>query len=462
MSHQPSSDKALRARVRLFGNLLGHVLRHHADDQVYSTIEALRKGYINLRKREIPAKRTKLGRHIDQLPGNILEQVVRAFHTYFNLANIAEESFQHHQRRKHIQAGKPLWHGSFETTIQEFHERALSTEDMQLLLNELLYIPVFTAHPTETKHRTILEILQRLFRLSQDMDNTQLSQYERNHVLEEMQANVQILWKTEEGRIRKPTVDDEIRNGLYYFRTTLFTTIPIIYRYLEESLFRVYGHVDSGDAFQIPSFLRFGSWIGGDRDGNPHVTPDITRHAIRLQSRTALREYIKRIQALLHILTHSDKWVTLSPEFIESLQRDQLIAQKAFAQRPRLFQHEPYCRKLMLMNHRLRANLRVVNARVKGNVELVAEDAYPTERDFLADLYAIRDSLHFHGDGNIANGQLQDLIRLVETCGFFLSRLDIREESTRHTAAHRRNPSGAWGHTGLRLPCRSSQNSGLE
>lgn len=433
--YQPSSDKGLRARVKLFGNLLGDVLREHAGTQVFTAVESLRRGYISLRKKETPMKRRRLKRVIERLDDKTLEQVVRAFHTYFSLANIAEESFSHRQRRKQIHAGKPLWMGSFEDTLREFHARGISVQELQQFLDRLLYIPVFTAHPTETKHPNVLETSQRLFILSEELDNTQLSRQEHSKILDHLQSNVQILWKTEEGRTRKPTVEDEIRIGLYYFRTTIFTAIPLIYRNLEESIDRVYTDGTNCQTLRVPSFLRFGSWIGGDRDGNPHVTPDVTRFAIRLQARTVLREYLGRVKELTHFLTHSDRWITPSSDFIESLNRDQPIAQKAFAHKPHLYRHEPYCRKLVIIRHRLQEQLQFVDGRLSGNEDELFENRYPSEAALLADLYVIRDSLYSHGDGNIADGALKDLIRLVETFGFFLAPLDLRQESERHTAA---------------------------
>ena len=433
--YQPSSDKALRARVKLFGTLLGEVLRNHAGVSVFSTVETLRKGYISLRKKETPVKRRRLKRVIERIDESTLEQVVRAFHSYFSLANIAEESFKHRQRRKQIRAGKQLWKGSIGNTIREFHQRGVSAQDLQRLLDELRYVPVFTAHPTEIKHPNILETLQRLFAFGEELDNTQLGQYERTYIMECLKTNVQILWKTEEGRVRKPSVEDEIRIGLYFFRTSLFAAVPVIYRKIEESINRVYAHESQHESLRVPSFLRFGSWIGGDRDGNPHVTPGVTRFAIRLQARTVLREYLRRVKALVHILTHSDRWVTPSPAFLESLIRDQPIALKVFARNPHLYRHEPYCQKLVIIRHRLQAHLRMVETRLSEKNGRPAEQAYSSETAFLTDLYLIRDSLHFHGDGNIGEGALKDLIRLVETFGFFLAPLDLREESSRHTAA---------------------------
>ncbi|MDT7041739.1 phosphoenolpyruvate carboxylase [Candidatus Nitronereus thalassa] len=433
--YQPSSDKALRARVKLFGHILGETLRDHADHQVFATVEALRKGYIHLQTKPNPTRRRRLRKLVEHLEEPILEQVVRAFNTYFSLANIAEESFKHHQRRKNSQAGLPRWEGSFDHTLLAFQESGHSPEDLQQLLHTIQYIPVFTSHPTETKHRNILETLQRIFVISEELNNSQLSKYERAQVINQLQASVQILWKTEEGRARKPSVEDEIHNGLYFFRTTLFKAIPLVYRHFEESIQRVYTGETEQPTLQVPSFLRFGSWIGGDRDGNPYVTPSITRRAIRLQARTALREYLRRAKELIQVLTHSDKWVTLHPAFLESLTHDQPVAQKAFARNLHLFRHEPYCRKLAIIRYRLRMNISLIEHSLSGNKGKPADHAYRSEAELLDDLYVIRDSLHSHGDGNIADGELKDLIRLVETFGMYLAHLDVREESSRHTSA---------------------------
>jgi phosphoenolpyruvate carboxylase len=433
--YQPSSDKALRARVKLFGHILGETLRDHADHQVFSTVEALRKGYIHSQTKPNPTKRRRLRKLVEHLEAPILEQVVRAFHTYFSLANIAEESFKHHQRRKQCQAGIPQWEGSFDQTLLAFQDGGHSAGDLQQLLDTLQFIPVFTSHPTETKHRNILETLQRIFVISEELNNTQLTKYERAQVLNHLQASIQILWKTEEGRLRKPSVEDEINNGLYFFRTTLFKAVPLVYRHCEESIQRVFAGKPEQAPIHVPSFLRFGSWIGGDRDGNPYVTPTITRRAVRLQARTALREYLQRAKELIHVLTHTNKWITLTPAFLESLNRDEPVAQKAFARYPHLHRHEPYCRKLAIIRYRLRMNIRVIEDSLSGIRGKSTEHAYRSEAELLDDLYVIRDSLHSHGDGNIADGELKDLIRLVETFGMYLAQLDLREESRQHTSA---------------------------
>jgi len=167
-------DDKLRARVRLFGNLLGKVLREQAGERVFSTVETLRKGHIRLRKQDDHRLRMRLARLVDRLDPDTLNQVVRAFNVYFQLVNIAEESFLHRQRRRSVRAGGPLWTGSFDDTVRIFRAQGVTAEDFQNLLKRINYIPVFTAHPTEAKRRTIMESLRRIYLTSEHLDDTRL------------------------------------------------------------------------------------------------------------------------------------------------------------------------------------------------------------------------------------------------------------------------------------------------
>ncbi|MGD9000457.1 MAG: phosphoenolpyruvate carboxylase, partial [Granulosicoccaceae bacterium] len=232
--------------------------------------------------------------------------------------------------------------------------------------------------------------------------------------------------------VHKPTVRDEIRNGQYYFRESLFTAIPIMYRYLEKAINRVYG--DSAQGVKVPGIIRFGSWIGGDRDGNPFVKPETTVMAVRMHQREMLYEYLRRVQNLQQTLTHSSQLCAPSEALLKSLECDNALCHEAFADNPMRFSHEPYRRKLHLMHHRLELSLRTVKSQLEGKAER-REGRYLNEQEFLEDLLMIRDSLIGHGDERSARGALQDTIRLVETCGFFMAHLDIRQESTRHTQA---------------------------
>ncbi|MEJ2645001.1 MAG: phosphoenolpyruvate carboxylase [Gammaproteobacteria bacterium] len=435
----PPRDKELRARVRLFGNLLGNVLRDQAGGKVLAAVEALRKGYIRLRQEESPRLRLRLATMIERLEPDVLTHVVRAFNVYFSLVNIAEEAFQHRQRRRAIRSGGPLWRGSFDDTLREFNTEDMNREQLQSLLDQTCYVPVFTAHPTESKRRTIMEALRRIFVTSEQLYDARLNKEEREQVIDDLRTQIQILWKTDEVRIHRPRVRDEIRNGLFYFRESLFTAVPATYRNLEKAMARIYGAgPDGASAIKVPSMLRFGSWIGGDRDGNPNVKPETTVLALRLQMREALCEYLRRTEALGHLLTHSILLCQPSDALLASIQADEERFPKAFGDHPRRFSHEPYRRKLYVMRYRLRQNLREV-IRLLDEQDNPAQGStdhrYRSEAELLEELYLIRDSLRQHGDEKVADRELKDLIRLVETFGFYLMQLDIRQESTRHTEA---------------------------
>ncbi len=429
------SDDQLHARVRLFGDLLGKILQSQAGDKVFDAVETLRKGYIELRKYNDAEKRQLLSDLIAGLDAESITHVVRAFNTYFSLVNIAEESYQHRERRQKVHHGGVLWNGSFDKTLREFREQGISEQQLQILLNRLAYIPVMTAHPTESKRRIIMEALRRIFVTSEQCDNPNLSEYERQEIIRNLEVQIQILWKTDEVRVKKPTVEDELKNGIYYFEDSLFEAVCTTYRYLERAVDRVYGDDGAQEHnIRVPNFIHFGSWIGGDRDGNPNVKPQTTVYAMRTQSRAILGEYIDRVTQLSRILSHSKLLCQPSEAFLESLQNDEIHAEAALGNIER-FRDECYRRKLHIMCYRLQCNLKTVKQRLAGNEAAAFDAAYPSEYEFLEDLCLIHRSLVSHGDGCAADRELKDLIRLVETFGFFMAQLDIRQESTRHTAA---------------------------
>lgn len=430
------SDKALRSRVKLFGNLLGNVLRAQAGGRVFVAVETLRKGYIRLHKEENPKKRAQLSRLIAKLDPVTLTHVVRAFSAYFSLVNIAEEAHQHQQRRLLVRSGEELWTGSFKETLKEFHDQRVTAEELQTLLNSLTFNPVITAHPTESKRRTIMEALRRIFVTGQRLDDPRLASFEQDEVEQSLQNQIQILWKTDEVRINRPLVNDEIRNGIFYFQDSLFQAVPTVYRNFEKAINQTYkSELKSKQPFALPSFLKFGSWVGGDRDGNPNVKPETTTMALRMQTRAVLLEYITHITRLHSVLTHSKLLCKPNAAFSANLLKDEQRFPDVLRDVPTRFVNEPYRRKLSIMLHRLEQNLVAVKRRLEErNVGGFAE-GYDNEKEFLNDLYLIRNSLKSHGDSEIAAEGLQDLIRLAETFGFFLMYLDVRQESGRHSSA---------------------------
>ncbi|MCF7990985.1 MAG: phosphoenolpyruvate carboxylase [Thiohalocapsa sp.] len=419
--------------IQLFANLLGEVLREHSRKRVLVVVERLRDGFLALREKDDPTLRAKLMKRIDGLDPQTLSEVIRAYTIYFSLAHIAEEVQGYLRRRSLISAGGRLWRGSFDHTLRQFAEDGVQARHLQALFDELAYLPVFTAHPTEAKRRTTLETQRRIFLLTLGLHRHKLNQEEQQDRLGEILSEIQILWKTDEVRVHKPQVTDEVRQGLYFFRESLFATLPQIYRNLERAVRRAYG---SDGEIKVPSFVRFGSWIGGDRDGNPYVKPDTTELAVRMHCELVLEAYIERVAKLTRILSHSSTLCRPSPEFLDSLDADEDYWMDTMGQTQRRYYHEPYRRKLAIVRHRLAANLARVRARIEGgDCPDDRVDGYPHAGDLLDDLYLIRDSLISHGDANAADGVLKDLIRLVESFGFHLVLLDIRQESTRHSEA---------------------------
>lgn len=428
-----TNDKKLRSRVKLLGKLLGNILHTQEGGRVYVAVETLRKGYIKLSKEDNDNKRAQLTRLIRNLDPTTVSHVVRAFSTYFSLVNIAEEAHQHQQRRKNKHQGKSLWTGSFDTILQELHDAGVTAAQMQHILDKLAYIPVITAHPTESKRRTIMESQRRIFETSQQLDISQLSADEREEIIDNLIGQIQMLWKTDEVRNQKPNVEGEIRHGIYYFQHSLFSAVPMMYREFERAAHRVYG--DQQPALNIPSFVQFGSWIGGDRDGNPNVKPETTVRAVCMYAKTVLKEYLPRINHLGRLLTHTTTLCQPSEQFIQRLAEEESYDDKVFSDNIDLFRREPYRRKLRIMFYRLERNLMLIRKKLKNHDVDFPADAYRDEHELLQDLYLIRDSLISHGDANIAHGPLQDLIRLVETFGFAMVNLDVRQESTRHSEA---------------------------
>ena len=432
-------DKALRARVHLLGTLLGEVIVRHEGKSTLDVVETLRKGFIRLRRHPERALHDRLLSIIANLDVAQATHVIRAFSTYFSLVNLADEAALHRQWRERAERGIPQGHASFDRTLDVFLERALSPGQLQNLLDGLEYMPVFTAHPTEIKRRTILEALHRIFTVCEELDAPDLPQWRYDEIKDRLRAHIQILWKTNEVRTMRHTVEGEVRQGLYYFRESIFRAVPVVYRDLERAVKRHYGGAYDSHELRVPSFIRFGSWIGGDRDGNPNVTVEITRKTFYMQRAEVVAEYVRRVRHLAGIFTLSDKLIEPSAALRRRLDEQHEAAQIVFRADPELYLHEPYRRLLTIMAWRLDHN----HDHAQWRIAAAGGDAPPPNHDhryrsaavFLGDLRLIRESLRHHNDANLAGGSLKDLVRLVETFGFHLAALDLRQESARHSAA---------------------------
>jgi phosphoenolpyruvate carboxylase len=431
----PSREKALRSRIRLITLLLSRILKRQLDPSVYETIRVLREGFIALRTRDDPLKRRQLMEVIESLKPEELSQVIRAFNIYFSLLHVAEEVFALQERKRDTNPHGHLWRGSFHDTLMTLKEQGVRPEELQRLLDNLCYMPVITAHPTEAKRRTVKGALRNIFLSLESLDDPRVQGRFRHDAIETLRDRIQVLWKTDEVRAYRPDVRDEVRAGLFYFPISLFRATVSVYRNFGRAMKDTYGEAEASKV-RVPSFLRFGSWIGGDRDGNPFVTPDTTALAWRLQARTVLDEYLRRLEPLTNQLSHSLSLCTPSAAFMESLEADEARYSKTvFGERADRYRQEPYRSKIEFIRHRLRRNLILIDRAIDGIDAGHEEPGYASAQAFLADLHLIRDSLIAHDDIEIARGEVQDMIWLVETYGFHLLQLDVRQESTRHTEA---------------------------
>ncbi len=427
-------EKELRSRERLLSLLLSRVLKSELPRPVYEALGELRRGYIALRENYAPRRRQALVELIERQPPEALAQIIRAFNIYFSLLNIAEETFQLRQRRRAVQRGRHMWTGSFHDTLLDLREQGVAAGELRPLLDTLRYMPVITAHPSEAKRRTIKGALRNIFLTLEDLDDPRTRGVYRDEAVERLGNQIRVLWKTDEVRTYRLDVRDEIRAGLTYFPLSLFEAVAQVHRNFRKALRDVYGE-EAAAGIASPGFLRFGSWIGGDRDGHPGVTADVTTLAWRMQARTACEEYLRRLERLSDQLTFSIRLCRPSEVFLESLEADARYADLLFGQQPHRHSQEPYRRKLEIMRHRVRRNLDLIQRAIDGADTGFEELGYASPQSFLNDLLLMRDSLVGHGDRAVAEGELTDLIRLVETFGFHLLELDVRQESGRHGEA---------------------------
>ena len=415
---------------KVLPDLLGEVILEQEGQDVFDSVELLRQGFIRQRTHPDAGSINDLLKNIAGFDVDTMDRVIHAFSTFFHLANISEEHANQQARAKEEENGQN-WVNSFSHTIEQFRTDGKTLAQVLVLLSDLNYYPTFTAHPTEAKRPIVLEALQRIHNEYQDMSQQCTSELQRGENRHRLKAMIQIFWKSEAVRPQKPTVYDEIENSLYYFRESIFVCLPEIYRDLENAIKHVYREA-RGQSLELPNIVRFGTWVGGDRDGNPFVTPEITRNALRLQKMEVLKEYARRVSQLSEIFTHSIDQVELSEQLLKSFEDDKARYNKHLGDAHR---NEPYRRKLNFIKLRLDASFRQTKLQLNDGAAEYDSMTYQNEDEFRADLLLVKRSLINHQEANLTRGGLEDLLRLLDCCGFYLSKMDIRQESTLHSNA---------------------------
>ena len=420
-------NNVLRERMSLLGSFLGAAISRQSGEQTVHTIETLRKGFIQQRREPNEAQKQELIDFIASLDNQTLKNVIRGFSIYFFLANLSEENYLREQRHTLRVQSEQSWEGSFRRTLLECRERNIEPAQMQELIDQLKFIPVFTAHPTEARRRTTMNILQSLFTHSDALNNLNEDSFAYEQAKEQTAQTIDLLWSSDEVRTRKPLVYDEINNGLHYFNASLFNAIPKVYRNIKKAIIDIYPELADNP---LPAFMSFGSWIGGDRDGNPFVTHETTELAVLMHADTVLRHYQVLLKKLRRQLIHSDTTVTVSAEVYTKIKSYDELDRRVFDYNLDDYGNEPYRRLLSLILTKVNATNRLIQS--KGSDSDAKKDAYADPEELLEDLRIIRQSVNGHDTAH-AEGLLLDMIRLVKTCGFHLAALDIRQESSYHS-----------------------------
>src|ERR1700723_627067 len=324
-SDDSAKDNSLRRDVRSLGALLGRVLVEQVGPELYHTVEELRRLTIRHRERVAHSPSAAAdGELMASAQAMIAEmdldrsyQVTKAFAIYFELTNLAETNHRKRRRRAGKLESLPQ-PGSFRGTLQRMKKAGVSARAALDALEQIAIIPVFTAHPTEVARQTVLLKRRRIALQLERLDRLPLTTEKAEDCESEIRAEVTSLWQTDEVRLAKPTVDDEIRMGLRYFRLSLFEALTKIYSEVAESFRDVYG-VDL-DVNTLPNLVHLGSWIGGDRDGNPLVKPDCIRDALEMARTLILREYLNDVESVSDHLSSSRRQTPVSKELLSRLQ----------------------------------------------------------------------------------------------------------------------------------------------
>ena len=419
-------DLPLKEDTRLLGRLLGDVLRAQTGEAGFARVEAIRQTAIRFRRAgpaDAPAVKRELDESLNRLPIAQTLEVVRAFSYFSHLVNIAEDVHQNRRRRVHALAGSPPQNGSMARALE--HAAGMGADGTALFkwFSAALVSPVLTAHPTEVQRRSILDCEREIARLLKWRDRVDFTPDEVAEFESGLYRQVLGLWQTAMLRLTKLRVADEIENGLAFYRYTFLTEIPKIYAALEQTLRRDFA---LGRDARLPPFLRMGSWIGGDRDGNPNVVGDTLAHAIGAQATVAFSYYLEQVHRLGAELSLSARLVTPTKDLLA-------LASAAHDANPHRGD-EPYRQALVGIYSRVAATASALASLVPPLAPQAQLAPYATPAEFLADLEIIRQSLAGHGATLLAAGRLDPLIRAVEVFGFHLAVLDLRQNADIHQA----------------------------
>ncbi len=441
----------MRREVRLLGDILGEVIRDSAGDELLADVERLRHAVIEARRRGRGGRDDAGGPGADPAGDEIIklvgswslaaaEQVARAFAVYFHLANLAEEHQRIRNLRERDTGGEPVRESLAAAVAEVSHDAG--AEQLAGLLGSLRVHLVLTAHPTEARRRAVVAALRRISGLLDRLDDERTGSADREEARRGLREQVDLLWRTSQLRVKAMDPIDEVRTVMTAFDETLFRVVPAVYRELDRAVAAADDHVEVPP---VPAFLRFGSWVGADRDGNPFVTAQVTRETAAIQADHILRALENTTTRIGRALTLHAATTPPSAALRRALAAAHAAHPELLAEIEARSPQEPYRAYLLYAAQRLAAT-RTRNADL----------AYPGPAGFLADLRVVRQSLAAAGAATQAHGELQNLIWQAETFGFHLAGLEVRQHSEVHARALAElraagppgaepvSPAGAW------------------
>ncbi|MEV0418513.1 phosphoenolpyruvate carboxylase [Streptosporangium canum] len=402
----------LRADVRLLGELLGQVIAEYGGDDLLADVERLRKAVIAARRGKVSVD--EITAMVAEWPVERAVQIARAFTCYFHLANLAEEHFRIRTLRVRDTGEEPLPE-SLAQAVQE-----LGGERVAELVEGLRLHPVLTAHPTEARRRAVVTAIQRISGQLAAYNSPERGAAERAETRRRLLEEIDLLWRTSQLRSTKLDPLDEVRTAMAAFDETLFRVVPLVYRSLDAAL-------GAGTGTREPlarPFIRYGSWIGGDRDGNPNVTAKVTRDAVLIQAEHVLIALENATHRIARTLTLTAGYTPASPRLRAALAAAENDHPELVSEMATRSPQEPHRQWLLFVA------ARIVATRQRG-----LDLAYRSPEELLGDLRTAQESLVAAGAKRQAYGELQHLIWQVETFGFHLAELEVRQHSQVHAAA---------------------------
>jgi phosphoenolpyruvate carboxylase len=413
-----TGDEPLREDIRVLGRVLGQVIGEQAGDDVLDLVESTRVDAFGVRRSEVA--REELADRLSGLDIRMANHVIRAFSHFSVLANLAEDIHHERRRRYHRREGSPPQQGSLAATFALLDQAELPDDVVARELTGALVCPVVTAHPTEVRRRTIFQVQRQITDLFRQRDRTAQGELDEDEWSAQLWRSVLTLWQTALLRLSRLRLQDEIDEALRYYELSLFHVVPAINAELRRALDQRWP-----EAGLLPRpMLLPGSWIGGDRDGNPFVTADALRRATSRQAETAIAHHLAELEALRNELSMSDRLVTPTPELYS-------LAEASRDDSP-FRGDEPYRRALNGMHARLAATARGVLGRVPGSAPVAELAPYESPDELRADLDVVDVSLRSHGAVELADHRLLRLREAVEVFGFHLCGLDLRQNSAVH------------------------------